>query len=294
MRWATSLAQWLDAELLVVHALGPIPAATRAEVPAPSIAAQVAATLERDWCAPVRAAGTPCHLLVLEGTPLDVLHRVVGVEGPDMLVVGRHVAAPEWGGLSTSLGVLADPVVPTLVVPEAAPEPPAPAPSDGSPGSIRLLVGIDGSAPSRRALELAADLIELAGGQIVAVTTVEEVPVFPLGPATATSSEGEADAPARAAAMLADACAPARARGLRLHTICRRGAPATILLRLAVVLDVELIAVGTHGVGGPDHLRPGSVSRGIVCGSLRPVLVAPGTNAPESPGAAMTEPPVAS
>jgi nucleotide-binding universal stress UspA family protein len=231
---------------------------------------------------------------VLEGTPLDVLHRVVGVEGPDMLVVGRHVAAPEWGGLSTSLGVLADPVVPTLVVPEAAPEPPAPAPSDGSPGSIRLLVGIDGSAPSRRALDLAADLIELTGGQIVAVTTVEEVPVFPLGPATATSSEGEADAPARAAAMLADACAPARARGLRLHTICRRGAPATILLRLAVVLDVELVAVGTHGVGGPDHLRPGSVSRGIVCGSLRPVLVAPGTNAPESPGAAMTEPPVAS
>jgi nucleotide-binding universal stress UspA family protein len=228
---------------------------------------------------------------VLDGTPLEVLHRVVGVEGPDMLVAGRHVAAPERGRLSTSLGVLADPQVPTLVVPEAAPEPPTPALSDGSQRSIhRVLVGIDGSAPSRRALELAADLAEFVGRQIVAVATVEEIPVFPLGPATAASSEGEADAPARAAAMLAAACAPARARGLRLHTICRRGSPATILLRLAALFDVDLIAVGSRGVGGPDHLMAGNVSRRLVCDSLRPVLVAPATIAPARQGATTTEP----
>jgi hypothetical protein len=46
-----------------------------------------------------------------------------------MLVVGRHSGAPEWGRLSTSLGVLAEPQVPTLVAPDAAPEPRTPAPT---------------------------------------------------------------------------------------------------------------------------------------------------------------------
>jgi nucleotide-binding universal stress UspA family protein len=292
MRWATSLAQWLDAEMVVVHALGPAPTVSGAEVPAPSIAAQVTATLDRDWCTPVRRAAIPCRLLVRGGSPVETLHHMVGAEEPDLLVVGRRMGAHARGRLSTSLGVLADPRCPTLVVPEAAPEPPPPAPRDGSPAAIhRALVGIDGSAQSLQALDLAVDLTEAIGGEIVAVATVEEIPVFPLGPATAVASEGEAQAPARAATMLAVACAPARARGLRVHTICRRGTPATILLRLAALLDADLIAVGTRGVGGPDHPMLGSVSRRLVCDSPRPVLVAPGppdsaSGTPPQPAAA--------
>jgi nucleotide-binding universal stress UspA family protein len=280
MLWATLLAGWLDAEVVVVHALGPAPSIARAEVPAPSIAAQVTAILDRDWCAPPREAAIPYRLLVREGTPVGVLHHAVDEEEADLLVIGRH-STPEWGRLSTSLGVLAEPRVPTLAVPEAAPEPHAPAPA-GGPGvpAWRALVGIDGSPPSLRALDLAVDLTEILGGDIVAATAVEDVPVFPLGPATTVTSEGETDAPARAAAMLAAACAPARARGLHVHTICQRGAPVALLLRLATMLDVDLIAVGTRGVGAPDHPMLGSVSRRLVCDSPRPVLVAPATTTP--------------
>jgi nucleotide-binding universal stress UspA family protein len=282
MRWATSLAGWLDAEVVVVHALGPAP--TRAEVPAASIAAQVAASLYHDWCTPFREAAISYRLLVREGTPVEVLHHAVEVEDPDLLVVGRHSGAPEWGRLSTSLGVLAEPQVPTLVVPEAAPEPRKPAPA-GEPGGLtwRALVGIDGSAPSLRALDLAVDLTEVVGGDIVAVAAVEDVPVFPLGPATTVTSEGETDAPARAAAMLTAACAPPRARGLHVRTICQRGAPAAVLSRLATMLDVDLVAVGTRGVGAPDHPMLGSVSRRLVCDGPRPILVAPATPAPRPP-----------
>jgi nucleotide-binding universal stress UspA family protein len=289
MRWATLLAGWLDAEVVVVHALGPAGTVARAEVPAPSIAAEVAATLDRDWCAPLREAAIPYRLLVRGGTPVEVLHHAVDKEEPDLFVVGRHSRAPELGQLSTSLGVPAEPQVPTLAVPEAAPEPRAPAPA-GEPGvaAWRALVGIDGSRPSLRALDLAVDLTEILGGDIVAVTAVEDVPVFPLGPATTVTSEGETDAPARAAAMLGAACTPARARGLHVYTICQRGAPAAVLLRLATTLDVDLIAVGTRGVGAPDHPMLSSVSRRLVCDSPRPVLVAPATPTTAEPPRAAT------
>lgn len=183
MAWANALAGWLDAEVIVVHALDPTPSAARAEVPAPSIATQIAATLDRDWCAPLRDAAIPYRLLVQQGAPVGVMHDVVEQEAPDLLVVGRHTGVPAGGRGSTSLGVLAQPLVPTLVVAEQAPELGEPAPASG-PGipARRTLVGIDGSAPSLRALDLAVTLARAAGGDIVAVAAVEDAPVFPLGP----------------------------------------------------------------------------------------------------------------
>lgn len=277
MRWAIALAGWLDAQVVVVHALGPAPTIGHGLVPAHSVGAQVAATLDRDWCAPLRQAGIPYRLVVREGAPVDVLHHIVEVQEPDVLVVGRHCGAPGLARASTSLGVLAQPQVPTLVVPEASREPGAPGPATAPQPRRLAVVGIDGSAPSLRALELAVDLAETVGGELVAVATVEDVPVFPLGPATTVTSEGETDAPARIAALLATACAPARDRGVRVQTVCERGAPATVLLRLAADLDVDLMVVGTRGVGAPDHPMLGSVSRRLVCDSPRPVLVVPAT-----------------
>lgn len=278
VRWATTLAGWLDAEVVVTHALGPAPTVDRADMPAPSIAAQVAATLERDWCAPLRDAAIPYRLVVQEGAPVDVLHDVVVTEAPGLLVTGRHLGAVDRGRGSNSLGILADPQVPMLVVPELSPAAAAAAPSGGREVAVRrILVGVDGSVQSLRALDAAVDLADAAGGDLVAVATVEDVPVFPLGPATAATSEGETGAPARAAAMLAAACAPARDRGVHVHTICRRGTPVTVLLRLAMVLDVDLVAVGTRGAGSPDHPMLGGVSRRLVCDSPRPVLVTPAT-----------------
>lgn len=270
LRWATSLAGWLGAEVVVAHALGPA-AIARADVPASSIAAQIAATLERDWCAPLREAGVPHRLVVREGLAVDLLRDLVEEEAPALVVTGRHTGAADRGRASTSLGVLIDPLVPTLVVPEAA----TALAGERAVGARRILVGVDGSAPARRALDLAVDLAALAGGDVVAVATVEDVPVFPLGPATAATSDGEIDAPARAAAMLAEACAPARRRGLRVHTVSCRGAPVAVITRLATVLGVDLVAVGTRGAGAPDHPQLGSVSRRLVCDSRRPVLVTP-------------------
>ena len=81
------LAGWLDAEVIAAHGLRPGP--PRADVPAASIGAQVAFTLERDWCAPLRAAAVPYRLVVREGSPVDVLQQVVETEAPELVVTGR-------------------------------------------------------------------------------------------------------------------------------------------------------------------------------------------------------------
>jgi nucleotide-binding universal stress UspA family protein len=275
VRWAASLAGWLDAEVIAAHALRP--GLPRADVPGGSIGTQVAFTLERDWCAPLRAAAVPYRLVVREGSPVDVLQQVVETEAPELVVTGRHIDAQERGWHSTSLGILANPQVPTLVVPEPTRETAMPASLGGRDVAMRrILVGVDGSAPSLRALDWAVRLVgATGGGDVVVVSTIEEVPVFPLGPATVVSSKGEADAPARAAVMLARACAPARAAGARVHTVSRRGPPATVLVRMATLLDADLVAAGIRGVGRPDHPPLGHVSRRLVCRSPRPVLLTP-------------------
>jgi nucleotide-binding universal stress UspA family protein len=274
VRWAAALAGWLDAEVIAAHALRP--GLRRADVPAGSIGAQVAFTLERDWCAPLRAAAVPYRLVVREGSPVDVLAQVVEAEAPELAVTGRHIGAAERGRRSTSLGMLASPQVPTLVVPEPTPGTAMATPLRGRDVALRrILVGVDGSAPSLRALDWAVRLAGASGADVVAVSTIEDVPVFPLGPATAESSDGESDAPARAAGMLARACAPARAGGARVHTISRRGPPATVLVRMTTLLGADVVAAGIRGLDRPDHPTLGHVSRRLACRSARPVLLTP-------------------
>jgi Universal stress protein family len=79
---------------------------------------------------------------------------------------------------------------PTLVIPGEAAEAGALVP-DGRRAvpARRVLVGIDGSAPSLRALDMAGDLAEIVGGEVVAVAAVEDTPVLPLGPATSEAAE---------------------------------------------------------------------------------------------------------
>ena len=55
----------------------------------------------------------------------------------------------------------------------------------------------------------------------------------------------------------------------------RQGIPTQVLLRSASALDVDLVVVGTRGVGAPDSPLLGSVSRRIVCEADTPVLVVP-------------------
>jgi nucleotide-binding universal stress UspA family protein len=259
LEWARLVAARVDADVAVVHAGGLLETAIGTGLlPAHSARAQIAAGLDRDWCAPLRRSGVRCRSQVTDGSPVDVLPHAAEVEEADLLVLGRRgTAGPSSLALgSTSLHVLEEARVPTLVVPgiETARQH---RPGEHQPW--RVLVGVDGSGPSLHALRQAADMAALFGGELVAATAVER----------------EEDAPVRAIVGLADACRPLRQDGLQVRTATRRGPPAQVLLDLAASFDVDLVVVGMRGVGAPGDPLLGSVSRHVVHETDRPALVVP-------------------
>lgn len=118
----------------------------------------------------------------------------------------------------------------------------------------RMIVGIDGSEPSRVALELACRLAQEHGGELVlchAVPGRDRVK----GEALLGSAEKEANRRgAIATARLAD------------------GDPAAALLEAAADTDSTLIVMGTHGRSGFERLIVGSTTEGVLRSSTLPVL----------------------
>lgn len=273
MRWAGRLARLLDAEVVVVHAIGLL---EERHAPGASVAqrrAELRTLVEDEWCAPLATADCPHRIEVRDGSPVDVLLRVAEASGAALVVTGcRGVGGNTALALgSTSLKLLQAARLPVLVVPESGDGAP---PAEAGPlGTI--LVGVDRSAPALIALGLATDLAEVAGGSLAVIEVLESVPTFPLGPSTTEASAGEEGAPDRARAFLDDQAVAIRERGVEVRTIVRAGEPAATLLAAADELDTTLVVVGTRGRGGPDELLLGSVARTVADRARRPTLVVP-------------------
>jgi nucleotide-binding universal stress UspA family protein len=62
-----------------------------------------------------------------------------------------------------------------------------------------------------------------------------------------------------------------RAQGIDVHSIARRGDPATEIVKVAIEYDVDVIIMGTRGRRGLDQLLLGSVASAVV--SRSPVRV---------------------
>lgn len=138
--------------------------------------------------------------------------------------------------------------------------------------SYRIVVGVDGSAPAGRALDVAIQQARLHDDAIV-------FPIHAWRPATwmgppdkvgrVTSHEDMRQA---AHQLLEDALADVP-DDITLDPATVEGPPAAALLRLAE--DADLVVVGTRGRGGFADLRIGSTSQHLTAHSPCPVLVVP-------------------
>ncbi|GAA1803905.1 universal stress protein [Luedemannella flava] len=133
----------------------------------------------------------------------------------------------------------------------------------------RIVVGVDGSAASARALEWALAQAEISGADVEAVTVWDISSGFGSGP---TVLDGE-DLGAEAARMLEQAVGAAQAEhpNATVTEIVRRGHPAAILLDQAA--DAALLVVGSHGHGGFAGALLGSVSQHCAQDATCPVVV---------------------
>jgi nucleotide-binding universal stress UspA family protein len=130
-----------------------------------------------------------------------------------------------------------------------------------------IVVGTDFSEAADRALERAVDLAAESKARLACVHAFEDPPVV----------QGAIEDPIPALhSELADAVARsgARARGVQVELILRRGAPWDKLVNVAADLGADIIVVGAQGQRGAAVVL-GSVTTRLAANSTRCVLVVP-------------------
>lgn len=141
--------------------------------------------------------------------------------------------------------------------------------SDRVHESGTIVVGVDGSAPSQRALEWALRQAEATGAIVVAVRAWTVPTGYGTGALTVPGVQWHADAEKSLEAAVA------LTSGERLEVPVRRlvaeGHPVTVLL--AQAKGADLLVVGSRGHGGFVGAMIGSVSRHVVNHAPCPVVV---------------------
>ncbi|HEY8545607.1 MAG TPA: universal stress protein [Acidimicrobiales bacterium] len=270
LRWAIRLASRLRGEVVAVHALGLLEPLHGDLVPAHRHIDEIREVMDHDWCASLTRGAVPHRTIVREGHPVDVLGAVAVEEGARLLVVGSRGRGdtPALVLGSTSLALLREAPVPVLVVPEREH-------SRRHLGLRRIVVALDGSPEGIAAVDAAVRLAEGFGSHIELVRAVEELPVFPLGPAAQVTGEGEWEAPERARRQAEPFCAAVRRHHLPVHLAVHRGAADEVVRSVAARVDADLVVTASRHTARPDEDLLDSVSRRIVRVAHRPTLVVP-------------------
>ncbi|MFN0155958.1 MAG: universal stress protein [Gaiella sp.] len=122
-----------------------------------------------------------------------------------------------------------------------------------------IVVGVDGSPVSWRALDRAAELAKLAGSKLVVTSSV---PVLIGEPFTGEPGE-----------ELTEARQRLQAHGLDAELVEAIGDPAEVIAALAERRDADLIVVGTREPSLVERLIGGSVSESVQRKANRDVLI---------------------
>jgi nucleotide-binding universal stress UspA family protein len=136
----------------------------------------------------------------------------------------------------------------------------------------RILVATDGSVSSTEAIQFGVELAAEHEAELVFVHVVPRLDVVPQSgfgiggafPHEPTTGDRE---------LLDDAAAVAIEHGVVSTTVLLRGDTVDEIVTYADSHDVDMIVVGSRGRGAVTATLLGSVSRGVLSESRRPVVV---------------------
>jgi nucleotide-binding universal stress UspA family protein len=140
-----------------------------------------------------------------------------------------------------------------------------------------IIVGTDGSAPSRRALEWAIREAGIRRAPLTVLTVYQAIPDY-WGTITSPGVHALAEEARKVAQEEADRLldeAGAWSRPLLVTVQAVNGLPAEELLKAADDTDADMIVVGARGAGGFKKLLLGSVSTHLTHHAHCPVAVIP-------------------
>lgn len=237
-----------------------------AEVDDPAIAASLDARLA-DIARALEAPGRVVEARRLEGRPASVIvHQATDLRA-DLIVVGSR-------GLGRLRSMLLGSVSAEVVDHAPCPVLVARAPSVGN-----ILLAVDGSASSQRALEHLAGSRYLAGHRVEVMTVgpLLHADLLPQYPGTASWSayarghvgEERHRTESRAAA----AAEQLRQDGFEVRWFIGMGDAAHEIIRAAEDLRCGLIVMGSRGLTGLDRIRLGSVARNVLLHTSASVLI---------------------
>jgi nucleotide-binding universal stress UspA family protein len=136
----------------------------------------------------------------------------------------------------------------------------------------KVLVATDGSASAAEAVRFGIELAAEHEAEVIFVHVVPEVDVVPVAVFGMTGAFPHEPSP-EDRALLDDAAALAAEHGVVCTTALLKGDTVEEIVAFADSHDVDLIVVGTRGHGAIAGALLGSVSRGILRETKRPVLV---------------------
>jgi nucleotide-binding universal stress UspA family protein len=276
LRWAAHIVRMTGDHIVAVHALG-LAGPCGDDLADRRWHAETAEVVELNWCRELVRTRIPFSAVVRRGHPLDVIPAVADQHRAGLVVIGNRGTgtAPTLGMGRTARRLLRLGRRPVLVAPE-------PGVGTRHLALRRILVAVDGSAASERALDAATQLAAAFGSRVTLLRALED------------------GGPPR---PRIDSRLPLLARrlseqGVAVQTLVRHGNPVDVVHEAADSLDPDLLAVGICGRGtgsGPGPVaapasgpvpvpRLGRVSRSVVRGTHRATLVVPAAG-PAEPAA---------
>ena len=141
---------------------------------------------------------------------------------------------------------------------------------------MKIVLGVDGSASSNRAVEWCAEHAACLDGEVVAVHAIE-LPVYAANVfgAVPLPVACEPDHDAIGEMMEHDWCARLAAAKVPFRTVIAEGSPAAAILDVANREQAELVVSGRRGLGGFKELLLGSTSHELSHHVDCPLVIVP-------------------
>ena len=132
-----------------------------------------------------------------------------------------------------------------------------------------ILVPVDGSEGADRAIEKAVMLAEICGAKLnfLYVANINQLAI------NAVLSDAILDSVTKAGNVVLDRALEMVPAGVAKESFSDTGSPAVVILDFAETNDIDLIVMGSRGLGVVKGVLLGSVSQYVVEQSKCPVLV---------------------
>jgi nucleotide-binding universal stress UspA family protein len=137
----------------------------------------------------------------------------------------------------------------------------------------QILIATDGSENAEKAANFGIKIAELSGAKVYAVYVIDITPYYSIPLDQIWSKEVYEQLEKMGHEITFSVEKNAKAAGLEAESLVLKGDPAERILNFAEEQNVDMIVVGSHGIGGFERLVIGSVSEKVVRHAKIPVLV---------------------